>query len=700
MKVISLVIIFIFTSTNVAPVQPFKYASYCRGINLSPQYSSKPIEDISVQEKSRLGLIILEAVTRRPELLAAETIQDMAMGEYVVRFSSIEPVAIKSGLAAEESANLFFIPCYVAEKLFYAYLVRYADGRSKIAVMTEKEYESSYKEITDSKAIDPETASRLKEDLSPGSLRESGPDMCFLDKTDPSVGMLSRFLEKAGTVNLKKKLETLLGQRLLFTVQGPALVSRGIVVDSSKEPESRAISILSRILIDSGASYLRVVGAFSEFLKDENSFDLDVFDPELNVFLRELDKSLGSPVSNEGNIRFSDRAYGEMMIPFTIVKGRRVEVKLEDCQEVVHDIIRVFKKVIKHEMEDYNKTAPEGRKITIKDMPGRRIVVEHISDCLLPTLIEDKDGTIRINELVVKTLRVALDKGVFTRMGNMKSFHGQGERGEDIGNFYESLLYSLALHSIRGHFRINEYGFAVFNPDESWAQGERGRSHLYPNILAMLTWWFVAVDHGVDLRERVKLFIEENPEVFRHLSDEERERLPEHVGQLDWHMMRDGVSLGSMYDRKTGMDYLDYGRIVREGRYVKPYPKKEKPERNDVSGGETEDSGKSAQRGEEAATEAEILELLSVEGRPFTMAEIAADLDYQQPGDVLIPLVRLVELGVVDDAGIRDEQPLFQALPLKVDDVRSIQGVLDENELFGLDTDNMKVKGEVYKRTE
>ncbi|MGB3242124.1 MAG: hypothetical protein WBB66_04650, partial [Candidatus Omnitrophota bacterium] len=398
---ISFFIIITFLSTTVAPSYPVKDISVQSTGTLSPQYASKPIVDASIQEKGALKFIVTEAVTRNPDLLRPEAKEDMAMGNYLVRFSAAREIVLSGEFAGKQGARLIFIPCFVGEKIYYTYLVRYQDDRSKIAVLSGQEHEEVYKELEEKNILPPEVVEKLQEALSPEELSQERT-ISFLDVTDDSVRAAVRFLDRVGAENLKKGLETIVRERKLYLMEGPALVSEGIVINAAKSTEERARSILARMLVDAGAGYARIVRAFSAFMVDESSFKLDEVDPELGVFIRGLDRDYVA--SNEGLIRFRNEAYAQIIKPIVVDKGRVRRIELEHCQEVIHDINRIIRNVVRYEMKKHNKTAPKGKKITKQDMPGQKIVVEHISDSLLPTDIVDREGTIRVNELFVKIM--------------------------------------------------------------------------------------------------------------------------------------------------------------------------------------------------------------------------------------------------------------------------------------------------------
>jgi len=92
----------------------------------------------------------------------------------------------------------------------------------------------------------------------------------------------------------------------------------------------------------------------------------------------------------------------------------------------------------------------------------------------------------------------------------------------------------VTIHVVRGHFPINEWGFAIFSPSEYHAQAERGRRRLFVNLVAMTYYWVAFVERKLDIRERARQLIRENPEIYRGLSEAERASIPSYITGLFW----------------------------------------------------------------------------------------------------------------------------------------------------------------------
>jgi len=277
--------------------------------------------------------------------------------------------------------------------------------------------------------------------------------------------------------------------------------------------------------------------------------------------------------SNEGSIAFRDTAYQRIVS----IEG----VELTDCADVVRDIREAFRTVAEHDMperlkpyyamhrmaermkqhaarEEFSKAAVVRDQLrafagslgitseedlastmaryqkTFGSMPGLAadgIEVCEFTAAILPTDIVTRDGRIRINEKFVRLLFQLELIGAKGEKGNIYKAPGNPS-SPLLGNLYTSLLYSIALHTIRGHFPYDREGRMVFRADELVAQGERGERHAYVNLLAMLFYWIMLVEQHEFPKSRIAVFIKKYPHVFRKLSESQRQRLPHHFWKL------------------------------------------------------------------------------------------------------------------------------------------------------------------------
>jgi hypothetical protein len=160
------------------------------------------------------------------------------------------------------------------------------------------------------------------------------------------------------------------------------------------------------------------------------------------------------------------------------------------------------------------------------------IVVRHIADSLVPSDIVESDGTIVANDTFVKAMHVLNERGMHSMtFGLVYEFPKENEsrlnfKPSVTSDLYSSILYSLAIHTLRGHFPLNGLGVPVFRPDEFVAQGERGHKYLYINMMAMMFYWIIVVEQHRYPVARADTFIRLYPHVFRSMTDEQRRRFP------------------------------------------------------------------------------------------------------------------------------------------------------------------------------
>ncbi|HDH53111.1 MAG TPA: hypothetical protein ENH24_01335 [Nitrospirae bacterium] len=397
------------------------------------------------------------------------------------------------------------------------------------------------------------------------------PDLAVVDISDASVRLALSFLEKIGAVNFKARLGSAVSSgQVLITEKESFLSSGGIVVQRSHGIEGRAWSIVEQLFaqLKKGSGSARLFrDAFSGFRKNRPDFDLASYGADLGILITELDAGSGE-VSNEGGVKFNKSAFETMMDVS--------DVTLEDCRKagVLNDIKYVFTKVIEHDMQEAEK---EGK--SVPDKVPFRIEIVRLSDSMLPTVISMEDGTIRINENFVKIMYKLAQIGLREKAngGIYDTTKKLNDESRYLGNFYFSVLYSIALHEIRGHFRIKD-GMAGFNPDEKYAQGERGRKYRIVNLLAIMYFWFGIIEDMEEeednkfINDGIKRFIDDHPELFRGLSLEkdDMEKFERFVIDMDYRFNQMEVLQKMMdikripipaYDEKPAADMAEPAEI-------------------------------------------------------------------------------------------------------------------------------------------
>ena len=271
----------------------------------------------------------------------------------------------------------------------------------------------------------------------------------------------------------------------------------------------------------------RTKKTFADFASGAKTASTVTLSPELQKIMISLETLIGS-ASNEGDL-----------FPAATGPGKMIDVSdvtLEACEKagVIEDIRKVFTEVARHEMDEYNKREGVNAPIAYSNMPGSKIVIKKLSNGVLPTALSRRNGLIYINENFVKVMyKLAgcglrgdrnvmgkvvnnVDKGaMFSQWGN-QGFGRRFKWNNYLGNLYFSILYSIAIHEIRGHFVIRD-GVAVLNLDEEYAQGERGLSSAIPNVAAIEFFWQVIVG------ENRRSVLADHPELYRYFTAGERQ---------------------------------------------------------------------------------------------------------------------------------------------------------------------------------
>ncbi|KJJ84357.1 hypothetical protein OMAG_001820 [Candidatus Omnitrophus magneticus] len=245
-------------------------------------------------------------------------------------------------------------------------------------------------------------------------------------------------------------------------------------------------------------------------------------------------------------------------------------IKLEGYEELV--LPEQFSKIKEEVFEILSKAEEE--KNTIKFAPkviksAEDIDVRELTPCLLPTEIVEIEGgknKIILNDNFVKVMCKLSEIGMAGPDGDIyETPYDRGERGSRrLGNMWETLLYSTALHVIRGHFRIVK-GSVVFNPYEAWAQGERGNKYGFINILSIIYYWFEIVGkHYQFWGMRIEGEVDEYPPYLtRNITREAIMAVKERVGKslflefLDRH-----IYSGNLKYRETGYTEKEYEKFL------------------------------------------------------------------------------------------------------------------------------------------
>ncbi|MEA3490000.1 MAG: hypothetical protein U9R44_06665 [Candidatus Omnitrophota bacterium] len=540
---VALVLIITFPNLSVSSYYHPWETGACGSTNLSPQIRSNPLLNDEIKDEHMLKTFLMCKAAQIPDIFERETDMYSDLGPKTVKvlFTRSSPLAIKGMREKGAPESVRVIPCFMDNEPFYAYLVRYRDGQTRIGVNTGQGHEAYCGGLVK----DGRLSAKDFESLRNGLLLEDS-DIATVDISDGSVSLAGEFLERIGAERLKQELEAVVKGGKMIVTKGAILVSGGMGMDSTRDELSRAWSIVEQLMLSAGEgmSYSdigRFREAFKAFRLNKGSFDLENFAPELKLLVLSLESGPGNQ-SNEGGLKLLPCAY-ERMIDIS-------DVTMEDCENegIIADIRKVFEEIAELEIDDYNgglvkQDVPHMEwRIEPEDMPGygSRLLIKRLSNGLLPTAVSTEDGVVIVNENFVKVMYKLAKYG-------LKSFSGRiiRRRGQQIlGDIYWSILYSMAIHEIRGHYKI-EKGRVMLNTNEDFAQGERGKNKRYLNLVATVYFLFEIAEtrerltsegktlyrdfFGQETGDAIRSLMKDNPQLFRGLDEWQKDELHRQV---------------------------------------------------------------------------------------------------------------------------------------------------------------------------
>ena len=625
-SIVSSVIIISFTTLTMSPTYLAVGSESSSIYNLSPQHGVfGPMTDSNVEEKRSLELVVLGELVKESGIILKN--MDVPRNLFLkfkgsdesidAVFEAAEFLDVTDGILSNGIEKIILIPARFGDTPYCVEIFVKADGGIKSAVYSLDDFSDHLEEdLIPSGIVHPADAENLFQRMFERDILKDRKTR-FVGLMDEGVQSVLTFLEAAGAVRLGGIITKVVSEKnVLLVSPGDQKKREGVIeVTEAAEEKARASAILEQSMIATQVKlqFGDVKEAFSEFwdMWKENKgkdFDLDRIDPKLNLLVKDMEQSL-SDGSNEGSIEFVDIAYTRMLD----VTG----IRIEDCKPTIRDIKRIFREIAEYYMpgklkESYklykvmrnlevrmDKAVKESEfeaaakyrdeinevkaKLTIErengniendnyeeifaKLPGLNtdlIVIEHVSDGMLPTDIVTEDGTIRVNENFVKLMYQMSLRGLKGETGKIYAYP-KSFTPEVIGDLYESILYSLAIHSIKGHLPFNEEGFVEFTKDEYMTQGERGDGHLYVNTLAMLYYWIMLIEHYEKPYQRVKFYMDKYPHLFRKLTEEQKKKLPMHLVDLCEEQLKRGMfPLYNYQDVPTGMTREDVKNIMKQ----------------------------------------------------------------------------------------------------------------------------------------
>lgn len=555
--------------------------------NISPQGRAfKSIANVEISEMKIFESVVLSRLTENPNILFSK---DAPANNLFAKLKSAKPVDVgfedmeslkfEKELSDPTIKDVFIIPGSIDGKLCYAQIFYYEDGSIKSEAYLEEEFSMYCKELVEEGKLTASEAERLQKNLSSYKVNRNSKKR-FIDSSDEGVQIAAEFLSKIGSVKIKAAFKEMALNKNLVLSREPAFYADSIVVSEERDAAKRAESLLQGILARMGLYYGNFENAFSKFCEmykegAEESFDLNKVAPELIQLVYDAENSLGA--SNEGSIQFAFAAYNRM------IDTSDIDIDSEDCQRTIRDIKNIFRQVAEYEIKKHNEAVARGeKKYTVDEdyMPGMdksKIKIVPLSKGLLPTDIVVTEGIrgenssfrlfkeIRINENFVKVMTKLAKIGIKGPEGEIYGWAKLTNPRTYLGELYTSIIYAVAIHTIRGHFPIDENGYAMFSPDEFLAQPERGGSHLYVNLLAMMYYWIVVVERHQYPKDRAKAFMDEYPQIFSSLTSKEKDDLASDLLRICYELRTRGVWNHLTEETVlTDMEGRDVDEIIKE----------------------------------------------------------------------------------------------------------------------------------------
>ena len=730
----SVLLIVLMLNLTISPTYLALGSGEVTVFNLAPQARIfKPIIDMELSDRGMLEFVVMSAIKKDPSLFIEDNrptrnmFSRLAAGKTVeALFSNAEKLDLDIGSKFGEKniSAVYVVPCYVDKVPYYVQLLSYNDDSCKISMFSSKEFQGYMSELVRDGFLPSDSAKKMLEGLESFAATDA-TYASFIDSTDESVRSVEVFLELIGAAKISSSLKERVGAGDVILSKEPVMFPGSILVGEDTDTQARALSILKSVLVDHGVDPHAAEKAFSGFWglweqKNEGIFDIDEVDPNLKIMMREIESGIDDQASNEGGIEFRSKAYEST----PDLEG----YELEDCLETIRDIKMVFRKVAEHDMSDklkpyyemykynlqierlvkeeaFEKAAmlrdriraleerlginDENREETAAEykgvfdsMPGinpNSIRIEDISRLILPTDIVMPDGIVKINQNFVKLMYKISRKGLKLDNGDIILKTSEGE--EDMGNLYYSILYALAIHTLRGHFPMDEDGMVNYNSDEYESQGERGNSHIYVNLLAMSYYWIELVERHKYPESRLEVFMEKYPHVFRKLTAEQKKTLPGHLLDL----------CADLIDRKASPLPLPVVKTVANAKNVENIVKESHPDASSNEGGQAMEGQSKGERYGDLA--ARVFRAISFDQKGLFEYDIFDDFKGITPEKVSGTLDFLREIGLIILTGSKDAEGgrIARGIPVSLEDKLAVCDILEKEE------DVQKIKAQVYE---
>ena len=449
--------------------------------------------------------------------------------ELDVMYSEKLILDMPSSLRAGSISDLVIVPCSIDSEYYFVLFFSKEDGESVYELIPLRDFKRGVTELYKTANISKADYTKLiKAEVN----RPRG--LSIIDESDQSLKIVYDFLAVLSASTLSRTIDKLIKDKELFISEKELFTDSGFIVNRSLDINERAWSIFEYVLLIEGV--MRPVRekfktVFNEYLGALGAFTPDNLDPELGILLL--------TIQGEG-IKFPSHAYRQMIDVCGVdVESKNYLSTLDRIQKIYREVAFKEHGIGLGESGDNNIV-----KIVPNEILPYKIKVEKISDNILPvSVLKENNGSINIvlNEHFIKVMTLLSETTLkdeyiqfrkskedgFRPLEIIEKDNGEMEvveifeETETAVNAYDSILYSIALYDLCGHFKVLDKR-VILDLDVLTGQSKRGDKYLFPNISAIMYFWYAIVRNEPDvLRAELQKFIEEHPYVVKGLDQDQ-----------------------------------------------------------------------------------------------------------------------------------------------------------------------------------
>ena len=534
-KILSVLVMVLYSFNQIPLSYSLNAVSLAKRATLSPEVRYNPILNKDLEHKNMLESFVLYEFNEKPGYFS-ELAQNIGSNENGTNIFTDFAGSKIIFLNVTVNKDLMFFEVKLNGELYYMYLSGYSTDKVSVLVQSRDEFFKALNSLEQDGLLSFDNINEFGK-----SVDAEDNAIYLLDDTSSAYNLALDFLGKIGAFHLRKNLKLKMEKGSIYAANGVAFMydKGSLVIDKNKSKEYMAWSIVDQMIHSIDPQIFTLVWndlreAFYAYAAEKDTFSINRY-PLLGEVIIKIEHDLGR-ASNEGFMNFDIVTHKKVIDPGKIASSHR---------QLIKDKIRkIFNEIAIEEAQTYSRYF-KAFKILPTSVPGSKskLNFEKLSERILPVAQANANGTITINEKFVDAMAYLYQEGFDRNKGNvLYDFYGSEKWTKSL-SLFDSIIYSVAIHEIRGHFKFENNKF-MFNPDEKFAQAQRGLGHVYPNILSMMYFWFAICEFGYNLYEdRIELFMKEYPELFELLSREEKAHLPRDLIKMHDNLFDDHFDL-------------------------------------------------------------------------------------------------------------------------------------------------------------